>query len=56
MRRDLLETKLRLVAGMKRLEDMRGVWPEASVALDAVLEMEIRPALRHVEYLLSVAA
>ena len=56
MKRELLEAKMRLISGIKRLEDMRGVWPDASISIDAVLDYEIRPVLEKLDYLLSVQA
>lgn len=54
MKRVLLDAKLRLQSGVKRLEDMRAVFPESRHSIDGVLEMDFRPALERVDYLLSL--
>lgn len=53
-KRVLLNAQLRLISGMKRLQDMRAVFPEAQHALDGVIEMDFSEVLRDLEYLSEV--
>lgn len=54
MKRELLGAKLRLQSGMKRLEDLRGVYPDAGPSIAAVLEVDFGEVLRTIDYLLEL--
>jgi len=55
MKRHLLNIRLRMQSGMKRLEDLREVFPEAKTAIDGVLIADFNEALRDILYLSEVS-
>lgn len=54
MKRHILNIRLRMQSGMKRLEDLRDVFPEAKTAIDGVLIADFNEALRDLIYLSEV--
>lgn len=54
MKRKLLNIRLRMQSGMKRLEDLRSVFPEVKTSIDGVLIADFNEALRDVDDLLAV--
>lgn len=52
MKRHLLNIRLRMQSGMKRLEDLRPVFPEMKVHLDNILAADFNEALRDINKVL----